>query len=765
MSRLGGPAFRLRRALGWGLLVLASGLLFAPPALGASLPPASSGTLPGSAFQGGDGNQVNEPTRIDWQGMRARAGSSTPRTRTRTTVRSRAGSKEDEPGLWAFSDGEDGGVKPPKANILDAWSAVDQGGADTFVYLAFARGGPGITRVGGTTYLTFELNHDSRLWKNGRNDDPCRRTGDVLVSYQAQGNDVDVILERWVTSHSDLATSCATRGHLDPLTGLTPNVDVQGAVNRAAITNYLPGFYGGSIPIERFGEAALNLSQILEDALDDECFAFASIWMHSRSSTEEESNMQDYVAPRALVARSCSASGNKFHDLDADGQRDSGEPGLPGWIVWADYDDDGIRDDGEPFGITDAEGHYVINDIRPRDGTYMLRETLATELGLRRARRAGVACSYPNAGTTGGTGSAPGGLFHCGWGPIESARTSYARFKDFGNYVPATLVVEKQLEPSSDPGRFDLLVNQTVVVAGAGDGAIRASRVRPGAYTVSEVAAAGTNPANYRSTVECKVGTRRTQVRSGGVYATSDSGPDSWRSAPSATSASARPRSRSTRWGRPARQRETPCGTSSSSATRASSPFPAASVRVVDPNCDEPPALVGKADAAGADDTPRTLDPGDIWTYSCSKKTVAPEDCRPSVVTNTAVVTGEAGGSTVRDRERVDTALTCPPEPPSLSSHLRRYRSHRASVACCATGAVAAGRRRCSGRRCSLPPDHLPVHSRPSSANQPRGHTDLTRPRARERPIREGADRADAAAAADSTRDAPAQGGTAFACG
>ena len=93
-------------------------------------------------------------------------------------------------------------------------------------------------------------------------------------------------------------------------------------------------------------------------------------------------------------------------------------------------------------------------------------------------------------------------------------------------------------------------------------------------------------------------------------------------------------------------------------------PFPAASVEVVDPNCDDPPALVGKADPPGADATPRTLDPGDVWTYSCSKKTAAPEDCRPSVVTNTAVVTGEAGGSTVRDDSRVDTDLTCPPEPP-----------------------------------------------------------------------------------------------------
>ena len=109
----------------------------------------------------------------------------------------------------------------------------------------------------------------------------------------------------------------------------------------------------------------MNLSQILEDALRNECFSFASIWMHSRSSTAEESNMQDYVAPHELTARSCSASGTKFHDLDADGRRDGGEPGLPRWIIWADYNDDGVRDAAEPFGITDAEGHYVINDIRP----------------------------------------------------------------------------------------------------------------------------------------------------------------------------------------------------------------------------------------------------------------------------------------------------------------------------------------------------------------------------------------------------------------
>jgi hypothetical protein len=663
MSRSGGSASRLRRALGWGLSVLASGLLFAPPALGASLPPSQNPLPGGSSFQGADGNQDDAAPRIDWEGLQA-AGD------VRHTVDANdedtaftGGSKEDEPGLWDLTV-ETGGVRPRKANILDAWSAVDQKGADTFVYLGFARASALSLREAATTFLTFELNHDARLWNNGHATIPCRRTGDILISYEPQGNDVDVVLQRWRSTADDLATGCSTGGHLDGLTGLTPNVDVQGAINATAITSRLPGYYEGTVPAERFGEAALNLSQILEDALDDECFSFASIWMHSRSSTAEDSNMQDYVAPRELIARSCSASGTKFHDLDADGRRDRGEPGLARWIIWADYDDDGVRDSAEPFGITDAHGHYVINDIKPRDGTYMLRETLATDLGLRRARRAGVACSYPNDGTPGGTGSAPGGLFRCGWGPIQSAATTYARFRDFGNYVPATLVVGKELEPSSDPGRFDLLVNRTVVVAGAGDGAVRGSRVRPGSYTVSETAVAGTNPADYRSTVECKRGTRRAQVRSGSAYANLQL----------LSGQLAVCTFRNVRLGSPmiAIDKVGPASATAGDTLRyqlfVSNPgfisFPAASVGVVDPNCDEPPALVGKADAAGADDTPRTLDPGDVWTYSCSKKTVAPEDCRPSVVTNTAVVTGAAGGSRVRDDSRVDTALTCPPEPP-----------------------------------------------------------------------------------------------------
>jgi hypothetical protein len=500
------------RSFGQWLIAVASALgciaLFAPPATAATLTP-SPDPLPGSTFQGADGNQDNAAPNIDWQARQAsRRVLHNPDPNARD-IAFKAGAKEDEPGQWEFTT-EAGGVNPGRANILDAWSSVDPGGAQAFLYLSFTRQSQQLTRVA-TTFLSFELNHDSRLWTNGAGASiPCRRTGDLLISYEAHGG-VDVVIQRWVTSTTDPATGCATTGQLDLLTGLSPEDDVQGAVNAEQITARLPGFYDDDVPAFHFGEAALNLNEILEGARVDPCVSFGSIWMHSRSSTSEFSNMQDYVAPHALTVRTCAASGTKFHDRNASGRRDEREPGLPRWTIWADYNNDGIRDANEPFGMTDSQGRYVINDIRPPGGTYRLREALPTSAARRRAARAFVRCSYP-------TTSAPGGMFPCAWGPISTAETTYARRRDFGNYESAQLVVRKELEPSSDPGRFDLLVNRRVVVAAAGDAASRMVAVGPGMYTVSEAAVAGTNPADYRSSVDCKRETRRTQRRAGGVY-------------------------------------------------------------------------------------------------------------------------------------------------------------------------------------------------------------------------------------------------------
>jgi hypothetical protein len=653
----------LRRSSGQWFVALAGMLVWAAlatsPATAATLTPTPN-PLPGSEFQGADGNQDDPAApRIDWQAMQAAGRAYHAPDPNAADSAFTGGSKENEPGGWGLTT-ESGGVSPGKANILDAWFAADQGGADTFGYGSFSR-----QEAGGATYLAFELNHDAQLWYNGNATIPCRRTDDLLISYEPRGNDVNVNVQRWVTEVHDRATGCARTGRLDDLTGLTPNVDAQAALNDRAITVRLPGFYAGTIPVERFGEAALNLSQFLGQAIGNRCFAFGSVWMHSRSSPSETANMQDYVAPKKLAVRSCAASGVKFHDVNGNGRRDAGEPGLQGWVIWADYNDDGVRDANEPFGVTDNEGQYVINDIRPTDGTYMLREMLPTTAARGRAAAAGVRCSYPNANTPGGTGSAPGGMFPCGWGPIASATTSWARGRNFGNFKAARLVVRKELEPSSDPGRFNLLVDGTTVLAGAGDGASRTLAVRPGVHTVSETAVAGTNPADYLSNVDCKRDVRRAQRRSGPVYTNLEL----------AAGQTAVCTFRNVRRGAPAIaiDKTGPAVAEAGDTLRytiyvtnpGDVPFPAVSVRVTDPTCDDPPALVGKAGPGGGTDaTPGTLDPGDTWTYACSRSTTAGADCEPSTVPNTATVNGTVGGTTVSDRVTIQTDLRCPPSPP-----------------------------------------------------------------------------------------------------
>jgi hypothetical protein len=626
-------------------------------ATSATVLPPSPNPLPGSSFQGADGDQDNAGTRIDWQAMQ-RAGRTYHVADPNASDTIFASSKENEPGEWSFDVQKDGAT-PPKSNILDGWAAVDQSGAEVFLYLGFAR-----EDDNGTTYLAFELNHDPKLWFNGEATIPCRRTGDILVSYEAEGTDVEVVVQRWITETVDPSTMCARTGRIDEFSDLTANVDAQGAINDANITARLPGFYDDEVPRRRFGEAALNLSRILDGAFNRPCFSFGSIWMHSRSSTSSSSSMQDYVSPKPLSVRSCSASGTKFHDLNGNGRHDAREPGIPRYLIWADYDNDGVVDRIEPFGITDRDGQYVINGIRPR-GTYMLRETIATRLGRLRAVAAGVVCSFPNDETRGGTGSAPGGLFGCAWGPIATATTTNARGRDFGNYAPPVLVLRKELAPPTDPGRFDLIVNGTVSVPAAGDGTRRALRLDPGTYVVSERAVPGTNAADYRSTIECKRGTHPRVLRSGSVFANLQ-----LRSGQIVVCTF-----RNIRRGAPAIaiDKVGPAAAPAGSTLRyrlyvtnpGDLPFPAASVRVTDDACDDPPVLVGKARSTGADTTPRTLDPGDTWIYRCSRKTAPPgPGCRTRSVANTGTATGTAAGASVSDMSTISTALLCPPPPP-----------------------------------------------------------------------------------------------------
>ncbi|WP_182867330.1 cohesin domain-containing protein [Rhodopirellula sp. JC639] len=88
-------------------------------------------------------------------------------------------------------------------------------------------------------------------------------------------------------------------------------------------------------------------------------------------------------APRAGFGE---ITGTKFSDLNNNGQRDAGEPGLGGVRMYVDMDNDGQYDPGEPFSISAADdpnttevdetGRYRIIDLI--EGSHVVREVVPT---------------------------------------------------------------------------------------------------------------------------------------------------------------------------------------------------------------------------------------------------------------------------------------------------------------------------------------------------------------------------------------------------
>jgi hypothetical protein len=65
-------------------------------------------------------------------------------------------------------------------------------------------------------------------------------------------------------------------------------------------------------------------------------------------------------------------TGTKFNDLNGNGARDAGEPGLAGWQVFDDLNGNGTFDSGEPTATTDATGAYRL--VAPNPGSYAILE-------------------------------------------------------------------------------------------------------------------------------------------------------------------------------------------------------------------------------------------------------------------------------------------------------------------------------------------------------------------------------------------------------
>ncbi len=140
-------------------------------------------------------------------------------------------------------------------------------------------------------------------------------------------------------------------------------------------------------------------------------------------------------------------TGVKYHDLNGNGTRDAGEPGIAGVTI-------ALLGGGSVVQttVTDANGAYTLSNILP--GTYLVCEVLP----------AGYAQSAPNAGTTLGTGESladcPAGYAAKGYQIVVSTSGQSFTGNDFGNYrngsVSGVKYADANGSGTADPGELGL---------------------------------------------------------------------------------------------------------------------------------------------------------------------------------------------------------------------------------------------------------------------------------------------------------------------
>ena len=258
---------------------------------------AASVTLPGSTFEGGDGNLVvTTPGDTDWQNVAGlNTGIDLPSGSGDNAFGQ--GTKEDNASVTVVN----GSIPPNKSDLSRFYEASEFANGNNFLYLAWER-----SNVLGSANMDFEINQHptSGLTASFSGAINLNRTaGDLLVTYDfTNGGSTPVLgLLRWVTSgptsqcFSSSSLPC-WGNHMD-----LNSTDSQGAINTTTVTDPISS---QSLPASTFGEAAINLTAagVFPSGT---CQAFGSAFLKSRSSTSFSAEVKDFVAPIPVSISNC----------------------------------------------------------------------------------------------------------------------------------------------------------------------------------------------------------------------------------------------------------------------------------------------------------------------------------------------------------------------------------------------------------------------------------------------------------------------------
>lgn len=152
-----------------------------------------------------------------------------------------------------------------------------------------------------------------------------------------------------------------TRGVGDPVAGTVRAT----ATLKAGLGTYVRTDAGGR---NRWGD----YSSMALDPVNDSFWAFNEYALRPGPKDTFGEDGRWGTAWKNFSMTGGSISGKKYHDLNGNGIRDVGEPGLQGWTIYLDRDNDGVLDPGEARVVTDALGNYTFNTLAA--GNYAVRE-------------------------------------------------------------------------------------------------------------------------------------------------------------------------------------------------------------------------------------------------------------------------------------------------------------------------------------------------------------------------------------------------------
>jgi len=283
----------LRAVAVTGFLALGASALIGGPALAAH----GDVSLPGSNFEiDTDANLKLDhpaPPSLDWANVNEARKADAPSGQNDDSFGQ--GSKEDTPVPTVVS----GSIPPNKSDLKNFGTYLEETAGGDFLHMFWHR----VQDPSGTTNMDFEFNQSETLSSNGVT--PVRMAGDLLIQYDLAngGTNPELFLSKWVASGPKALCEAANS---TPCWGTRVNLsatnDATGSINTSAIPSAEADGLGAISP-RTFGEATVDFSAIV----GDDCVAFGSAYLKSRSSDSFTAAMKDFIAPLETGINNCGA--------------------------------------------------------------------------------------------------------------------------------------------------------------------------------------------------------------------------------------------------------------------------------------------------------------------------------------------------------------------------------------------------------------------------------------------------------------------------